>query len=167
MSIAQFVRLGELVPPPDFPVRANGDWKRFVSTNGFWPPEDYRMMVREYGSGLFAGWLYLIEPFDPSHSFTDLVAAEARTLRGNGQRAPMWPDPGGFLPWAKTTTGDHVGWRTGGKPEAWKTVIWDRSGTVTEYDMNTVGFVLAVVERKLGPVSVPAGASSTPFQPAQ
>ncbi|MGH9226906.1 MAG: hypothetical protein ACRD2W_24685 [Acidimicrobiales bacterium] len=163
MSIAAFVRLTELVQPPDFPVRANGDWKRFVSTNGFWPPEDYRMLVREYGSGLFADWLYLIEPFDPSISFTELVAAECRTLRNSSQRGPLWPEPGGFLPWAKTVTADHIGWRTDGRPENWTTVFWGHGGqAVSEYPVSTVGFVLAVVERSLGPVAV-NGSSANPW----
>ena len=166
MSIAAFFRLTEVLPPPDYPVRNNGDWKRFVSTNGFWPPEDYRMLVREYGSGLFAGWLYLIEPFDPSKSFHQLIEAELRQLRTSSHRGPMWPEAGGFLPWAKTTTGDHVGWRTEGKPENWTTVFWGQGGqAVTEFAVSTVGFVLALVERSLGPVSANGGAP-TPWPTA-
>jgi len=159
MSIASFFRLTELVSPPDYPVRANGDWKRFVSTNGFWPPEDYRMLVREYGSGVYAGWLYLIEPFDPSRSFTELVQADCRELRARGHNASQWPEPDGLMPWGKTTTGDHVGWRTNGKPEAWTTVFWGRGGSYAEFDLSTVAFVLGLVERSLGPVN----GSSSPW----
>jgi hypothetical protein len=34
-GVAPLIRLGELISPPDSPVRAYGDWKRFVSANGF------------------------------------------------------------------------------------------------------------------------------------
>ena len=148
-SIGSLYRLVDLIPPPDSPLGADGDWKRFVSSNGFWPPEDYRMMIREYGAGTFAGWLTLIEPFSHSKTFTELVETELRALRGRGQGWPTWPSPGGFLPWAKTTGGDHVGWRTEGRPEAWTVVYWGAS-IATELQVGTVGFLIGLAERSLG-----------------
>ncbi|MGH9278271.1 MAG: hypothetical protein ACRD12_09205, partial [Acidimicrobiales bacterium] len=88
------IRLEGLVPPPDYPVGGDGDWKRFWSVNGFKPPEDYTMLVREYGVGTFAGWLRMIQPFDHSRPFVELAQASARKLAPSpGQ--PVWPDPGG------------------------------------------------------------------------
>ncbi|MEW6152408.1 MAG: SMI1/KNR4 family protein [Actinomycetota bacterium] len=151
MSVAAFVRLTDLVQPPDYPVRANGDWKRFTSVNGFPPPEDYRMLVREYGSGTFGGVISLIEPFDPSKSFMDLIEPRCRALR-NGSGRSVWPEPGGFLPWGVVAGGGLVGWRTDGRPNDWPTVYWsDRGHGPVELPMGAVGFVVGVLERTLDP----------------
>ena len=146
-SVASLYRLVDLIPPPDSPVRNDGDWKRFASSNGFWPPEDYRMLIREYGTGTFANWLTLIEPFNHNWSFLQYVDKECRSLRGRG---PIWPEEGGFLPWATTSSGDHVGWRTLGGREAWTTLFWGKGGDVHDFQVSAVGFLIGLVERNLG-----------------
>src|SRR5919202_43013 len=123
-GVGSLIRLEALVPPPERPVGGDGDWKRFWSVNGFKPPEDYTMLIREYGVGTFAGWLRMIEPFDHTISFVDLAVAACR--RHNGAAAqPIWPEPGGFLSWARTAGGDLVGWRTVGRPNDWTVTYWD------------------------------------------
>lgn len=153
------VRLGELVPPPDSPVRAWGDWKRFVSVNGFVPPDDYRMLIREYGVGAFAGWAMLIEPFNPSFTFMDMVHDECRALPAAASGLACWPQPGGFLPWAVTTAGDFIGWRTEGRPISWTTLLLDRQGQLSEYAVGAVGFLLGLAERRLGDARFDDGAN--------
>src|SRR5262245_26500584 len=69
-------QLANRIPPPDRPVRADGDWEVFASRNGFEPPSDYRALIGRYGAGAFGGWLRLIEPFDPATSF--VIASEWR-----------------------------------------------------------------------------------------
>ncbi|MFP5317938.1 MAG: hypothetical protein ACLGI2_06530 [Acidimicrobiia bacterium] len=170
-SIGALYRLIDLIPPPDSAVGAHGDWKRFVSANGFWPPEDYRMMIREYGAGTFAGWLTLIEPFNHTKTFVELVEVECRSLRGRAQGWPTWPAPGGFLPWARTSNGDHVGWLTEGRPEAWITV-YAGAELVAELKVGAVGFLLGLAERNLGdptfdggnPLSAPGGLRFEPLR---
>lgn len=150
------MRLAELMPAPDSPVRAYGDWKRFVSENGFRPPDDYRMLIREYGAGTFGDWLHLIEPFNPEWTFMQKVQVECEKLRRSQQMAtpsgpgwPIWPESGGLLPWAVTLTGEHVSWRTVGPPDSWTTVLWGKEGWA-EYALGTVGFLLGLAERNLG-----------------
>lgn len=156
-SIGSLFKLIDLIPPPDSPMGGNGDWKRFVSANGFWPPEDYRMMIREYGVGTFADWLQLIEPFPQATPFLEVVGNECRVLRDARSKKPgaypdwpIWPDPGGMLPWAKTATGDHIGWRTAGKPDAWTTLFWGSDGYSKEFGVTTVDFLVGLVQRSLG-----------------
>lgn len=155
-QIGSFIRLTELIPPPDSPVRAYGDWKRFASVNGFPPPDDYRMLIREYGAGTFGDWLHLIESFNHSWTFMDRVEAVCDQLRrvrpagAEGVALPIWPEPGGFLPWATTATGDVVGWRTEGRPASWTTVVLGRGDALGAYPVGAVDFVLGLVERSLG-----------------
>lgn len=145
-GVGSLIRLEGLVLPPDYPVGGDGDWKRFWSVNGFKPPEDYTMLIREYGVGTFAGWLRLIQPFDHTRPFVDLAAAVARRLPVNGAAPPVWPDPGGFLPWAEVVGGDCVGWRTNGRPNDWTTTYWDHTGTTTDFETDAIGFLVAVAE---------------------
>lgn len=166
-SIGSFVRLVDLVPPPDFPTRSNGDWKRFASVNGFPPPEDYRMLIREYGAGTFVGWIHLIEPFNHSWSFIEKAQAECEVILRNRQRSPqaypdwsIWPDPGGMLPWAVTASGDHIGWRTVGRPDDWTTLFWSAGGRSSAHDFGMIEFILAVVENTLAE-AVPADRGRT------
>ena len=35
----------------------------------------------------------------------------------------IWPEPGGFLPFASTTYGDEIGWLTIGEPEGWPLLV--------------------------------------------
>lgn len=166
-GVASLVRLGQLVPPPEWPVGGDGDWKRFWSVNGFRPPEDYTMLIREYGVGTFAGWLRLIEPFDHTQSFLTLAEAACRRLAG-GAGHPLWPQPGGFLPWAVTAGGDQVGWRTVGRPDDWTVMYWDRAGNVTDFETDATGFLVAVAE---GLVIVDGGnpfrGGGAPFSPLE
>ena len=179
-SIAAFVRLTELVAPPDWPTRANGDWKRFASVNGFPPPEDYRMMIREYGAGSFADWLDVIEPFNPAWTFIDKVSKECRRLQEERLRSsanqpnwPLWPDPGGFLPWATTASGDHVGWRTVGNREMWTVQFWAAGGAGScSFGVGTIDFILGLIDGNLGEPAFdqardnPFRAKGAPFLPA-
>jgi hypothetical protein len=112
------------------------------------------MLVREYGAGTFAGWLQLIEPFNPSWTFVERADEQCRMLRAQQSKAPhlypkwpLWPSPGGFLPWGTTVDGDSVGWRTEGRPEAWTVLFWAHGGTGSgEYDTGAVDFLVELVE---------------------
>lgn len=165
--LGDLVRLTQLVPPPDSPVRAFGDWKRFVSVNGFQPPDDYRMFVREYGAGTFADWARLIEPFDPSETFKEKLEKECRSMPPSSNGLGRWPQAGGFLPWAVTSDGSFVGWRTEGRPISWPTVLLSPSGQTSEYPVGAVGFLLTVAERGIAQNgSAPVTLSNPAFSPA-
>src|SRR5258708_11837030 len=38
---------------------------------------------------------------------------------------PLFPEPGGQLPWASTGDGDQLCWLTGGEPDNWPAVEWN------------------------------------------
>lgn len=151
-------RLVDQVPPPGFPVRADGDWDEFARQKLFVPPSDYRALVRRYGAGCFGDWLRLIEPFHPSLPFIAAAGLECRQLRGTQRQFPqfypswpIWPDAGGLLPWATTATGDHIGWRTAGDPDDWTILVWTRDGDDScEHHVGALQFLLGLVERTLG-----------------
>jgi hypothetical protein len=174
-------RLVSQVPPPQSPVRNDGDWAAFAKQNSFLPPTDYRALVRRYGAGIFGDWLLLIEPFHPTFPFIAAAARECQDLRGVQRQFadfypawPIWPDAGGLLPWARTGTGDHIGWRTAGDAEDWTVLLWTRDGDDSrEFRLGTVPFLLGLVERSVGDPAFdyddadPTAADSRPrFRPA-
>jgi hypothetical protein len=39
---------------------------------------------------------------------------------------PVWPEPGGFLPFADSIDGDQLGWLTEGEPDSWPLIVHQR-----------------------------------------
>jgi hypothetical protein len=48
---------------------------------------------------------------------------------------PLYPEPGGLLPWAKTGDGTDLCWLTEGQPDSWPTAAWNIPGGGHRYDM--------------------------------
>jgi hypothetical protein len=129
-------RLGELtrlVPPPATPFRAPVDWAKFESENAFLPPADYRTLLNLYGAGTLEaplGRLSLLQPLHPNRSFLEGNRWMRDSLRGLQRRFPtleppwpVYPEPGGFLPFAADDTSWAFGWLTGGAQDDWTTAI--------------------------------------------
>ena len=135
--------LARLVPPPDSPFRAPADWATFESENGFRPPADYRALLDAYGAGTFdapLGGLTIAQPVHPQRTFLEGNRWARDNLRGLQRRFPtleppwpVYPEPGGFLPFASDDTSWTVGWLTHGSADAWTVAIdGGRDGWWTE-----------------------------------
>lgn len=135
--------LVELVPPPAEPIPVTGDWRSFASANGFEPPSEWMALLGRYGYCSIGGdAIQLRDPFPPEGSFVACSELERRELRGWISiydwypRWPIWPDDGGFLPWADIRDGSgEIGWLTGSSPDSWRVAVLERSGhgRVTEF----------------------------------
>jgi hypothetical protein len=160
---AAIAALVGLMKPPRRPTRPHTiDWDEFSRRNGFDAPLDYRLLMTRYGSGgygtgqLAGGWLYTLDPFEPTATVTQQSAWDRRNMRGLQRRFPdqfpgwaMWPEPGGLLPWADTADGDVVGWRTVGTPDEWGTGFFGR-GRVREPGFGAVEFIFRLLGGTLG-----------------
>ncbi len=162
-------RLAQRVSPPATPVRAAGDWSAFAVRNGFEAPGDYRAVINRYGAGSFGEAIRLLEPFHPTETLVAASDWDRQNLEGLRRRFPhqypnwpMWPEEGGFLPWASAADGDLVGWRTQGPPGEWTTVYWGEVD-VREYDMGAGAFLLAVAAGSLSDDALPEAQEMTPF----
>src|SRR5262245_20096564 len=112
-------RLVTMVPPPKEPYEA-GDAEGFArveSDLGLKLPGDYKNFIHTYGTGQWQEFWYVLNPFS-ANEYGNLVtqsqnrrptkwsALDAeRTIRdGQGHRYPhpIYPEPGGILPWAIT-----------------------------------------------------------------
>ena len=157
MSIAE---LKKLVPPPSesFEVGTLAQWRKFENQLGVKLPRDYREFVFAYGSGLFAIFYRVYNPFAASE-YIALLPSSKRIcdLDRESQRAyperfpyPYYPEPGGLLPWGNDENGNDYFWLTQGPPTKWIVVQDENRGKgicVQRYTMT--GFLVAILQRKV------------------
>lgn len=141
MTVPESVdRLMALVPPPARPVAASteGDFATVEHRLGTMLPSDYRRLILAYGDGVWQGFWYLLNPFSRNKnlnlldqvSLTDpdfgslWAEREIRRASSESYPFPIWPEPGGILPWAVTDNGGRLFWLTSGPPSRWSTVYY-------------------------------------------
>jgi hypothetical protein len=158
MSIAE---LKKLVPPPakPFEVGTLAQWRKLEERLGVKLPRDYREFVFAYGSGLFAGLYRVYNPFAASPylallpSVERVCGIEREGKSHSGEKyfpSPIYPEPGGLLPWGNDENGNDYYWRTEGPPTRWIVVQNNNRGEglrVQPYSMT--GFLVGILRRKI------------------
>ena len=139
--------LMRLVLPPAEPVHGDGEW-RWVWSSLCRLPHDYQDLVRVYGLGSFDD-VVLWTPFT-THSWANLVV-QARDLVGDYGPVrdddpsafpyPLYPEPGGLLPWASTGGGDWLCWLIDDGPDDWPVVEWNIREGAHRHDVGAVEFL--------------------------
>jgi hypothetical protein len=76
--------LVRLVPRPDSPIDATGDWERVETDLGLELPPDFKMLVHRYGRGQFRSFITPLNPFGPPA----VLIAQARRLQGGRSALP-------------------------------------------------------------------------------
>ncbi|MET9232509.1 SMI1/KNR4 family protein [Lentzea sp. NPDC003310] len=120
-----------LVAPPARPVLGERSWEWVQAELGTRLPADYVEFMETYGGGTFARCLNLWTPLDPQ-GLTHLAreatadALDMAAFLDEGPSLPMWPEPGGFLPFGENVEGDKLGWLTTGDPDRWPLVFLAR-----------------------------------------
>ncbi|MEU3090371.1 hypothetical protein ACWCQ0_39145 [Streptomyces massasporeus] len=125
MSIEQLARDAGLTAPRCYRV----DWDRAEAAVGTRLPTDYKEYVYWFGPGDFDDYLIVCVP-GVENSNTELAARLAHEQHGvrvlvqlapkATPRVPLFPVPGGWLPWGFTTGGDGLYWVTSGDdPDCW------------------------------------------------
>jgi hypothetical protein len=93
---------------------------------------DNKQYINTYGSGCVGAFIWPLNPFSKNKylNLNDQVKAQLDALKslkmtwGDVQVPyPLYPKPGGLLPWGLTDNGDVLYWRTVGLPDNWSTVI--------------------------------------------
>jgi len=145
----------ELVPPPNDPIDATGNWRRVEAELGVALPADYIQLVEQYGKGKFVDFFGMLDPFGPSewedhYSAPSLVASSWLLMETQGPIRdeypewypyPLFPERDGLVQWAVTDNGGYLCWLTRGHPHDWPIVVWDSRGRYEEYDTGTVEFL--------------------------
>lgn len=126
MTITQLASDAGLTGPRGYTV----DWDRAEAAVGTPLPADYKEYVHWFGPGGFDEYLVVCVP-GVENSNTELAALLAREHSHTELRArlgrrptappfPLFPEPGGWLPWGFTTGGDVLYWVTSSAgPDDW------------------------------------------------
>jgi hypothetical protein len=167
-----------LAPPPPPPERYGlpVDWERFAMENGFLPPSDFRAVLEAYGAGGFEsglGGLYIEQPLHRDRSFLEGNRWIRDALRGFQVKAPamfppwpIYPDEGGFLPFASDETSWTVGWLTRGEPDAWTAAIdGGRDGWWAEISIGALELIRRWATGDLGISEVEPRPGAATFHP--
>lgn len=122
--------LSRLVPPPEVPYLGGGTWEELFEGLGTRLPAEYVALMNRYGSGCWSQWLQFMTPLRTSgRGFAHHVSQSLdgyRSLRAEFPQyhpLPVWPEPGGFLPFASSIDGDEIGWLTEGNPDEWPLIV--------------------------------------------
>lgn len=123
-----------LSPPPERPYLGAGAWEGLFAELGTQLPKEYVQLMEVYGAGDWGEWLRFLTPLRTGErrfvTHVEETLDAYRMLKDNypeGYPLPVWPEPGGFLPFANSYDADHLGWLTEGPdPDAWSLIVWPR-----------------------------------------
>jgi hypothetical protein len=115
------------------------DWNSIEKSLGLTLPDDYKIHVSMFPEGRFQSGIRVIRPGDHEHASSEYLGYYAyrlediRTMRDSGQGHvpyPIFPEPGGLLPWGEGPRGELFFWLTGdADPNNW-TVVGSDSGNI-------------------------------------
>ncbi len=148
----------QIMPPPSSPVEASGtSWRTIEAGLGTALPEDYKSFIEVYGSGRIAGFVWILNPFSKRENINLLnqiprqLSALRELAEGFGETCPypLFPAPGGLLPFGITDNGDVLHWLTSGAPSSWNVVVNESRGAQYEsYHFDMATFLLRVLTRE-------------------
>ena len=157
MSTAELKKLIASPKKPSEPGSAK-KWAEVEEELGTKLPADYHEFVDAYGSGLFANFYRVNNPFS-ADEFLALIPASnswAETLREekeNDEDAvpyPIFPETGGLLHWANDDNGNTYYWKTAGAPDKWTVVQRSERGDgFKEHKCSMSAFLVGVLTKKI------------------
>ena len=165
--------LKDILLPPLEPqdVDSINDWESIERKLGTQLPDDYKSFIDLYGLGTIDRFLVVFNPFS-SNKFVNLLDRGRRILQAfdiskkefpKYYSHPLFPSPGGLLPFAGTDNGDVLYWRTTGTPENWTVTVFDpRSPDYFDFNGPMTDFLIALLTRSVECKVFPRGFPSGP-----
>ncbi len=144
--------LATILPPPSVPIAAAGDWSDVAKALGTPLPDDYMAFIARYGTGRISGFLWVLNPFEENVHLSFLaqyprIVAADREIREEFTEElpePLYPEPGGLLPWGLTDNGDRLYWQTTGHADSWTIVARESRGPESaSYPLSMTGLLFA------------------------
>jgi hypothetical protein len=157
--------LKKIVPPPTRPSEVGSfqQWQAVEHELGLVLPTDYREFVVTYGSGLFAQFYRVYNPFAAS-KYTALatsvqrVCAAAREIKCEWPDQvpyPIYPEQPGLVPWGNDENGNDYYWLTEGASDTWRVLSDEVRGEgFRDYGCTMTEFLARVL---LGEIEALAG----------
>ncbi|MFI8765450.1 SMI1/KNR4 family protein [Streptomyces sp. NPDC053792] len=126
--------LTALIPPPAVPHLGAQSWEWLYERLGTRLPSEYVRLMETYGAGTWCQWLSMSLPRGTRHyDLAPWAESHGEGYRGLRSSYPeynplaVWPEPGGFLPFAGSIDGDQLCWLTeGDTPDDWPLIVIPR-----------------------------------------
>ena len=154
----------KLVPPPVKPVEVGGkkNWARVEKQLGAKLPSDYKAFIDRYGSGEFAGFYVVYNPFSRTVNLLEKFESHGKNYAESHDSDPencplaVFPEVPGILPWGHDTNGHTYFWfvKDKKKPDEW-TVVWDEGDDqgFEEHDFTFGEYLLGVLQGEIDPLA--------------
>ena len=144
--------LRAILPPPKRPFGATGNWELVEKALGLNLPADYKAFHTVYGGGT-VGCIDIPSPFGVGTEIRRWWEGWAAYYRDVAEYeevpCPVFPEPGGLLPFGTLGDVDSLNWLTVGEPDRWVFVYHDREeGFFDITGLSAVEFVLEVVTQR-------------------
>jgi len=125
-------RLSQLLAIPRGGSEQSGPrWRAVEESLRLRLPQSYKAIIDEFGASTWAGFLHILSPFDEAlslHQVGERILEADRESRASFPAhypLPLYPEPGGLLPWATTDNGDTLYFITKGEPDDWPILLKD------------------------------------------
>jgi hypothetical protein len=136
------------------------DWSDVTQRLGTELPTDYKELITTLGVGCINEFVYILSPFSSFQNLEHAVyrsrtmhARFVETLGVDDITYPIFPKPGGLLPWGSSWDDDTFHWITnGGDPDSWPVFVEGRYGERGEYPLTMTEFL---VESLRGEIALP------------
>lgn len=131
-------------------------WADVEKSIGLTLPDDYKELVESFSSGYFQDFVQIIRPGDMGASKGEFLGYYAHRLEDMRQwrnneptrfPLPIFPEPGGLLPWGRSIRSDLFFWLTEGEnPANWPIVATDSEFTNwASFNRSVCDFLIDVV----------------------
>lgn len=160
-------QLRDLLPPPDRPYFADGSWEAVEQAIGSRLPSDYKEFVSTYGAGWIKG-LVIQSPFvwvahgrEVRQAWEDWASMYQDFAEYGGVEItyPVFPQPGGLLPFGSLADVNVLNWLMIGEPDAWPFVYYGRdTGFCQITGLSATEFVLEAVTQR-SPILIRTGSA--------
>jgi len=152
MTIQNLIKV---VPPPAQPSEAfGGPWEPVEAEIGATLPQDYKDLVRLYGSGQFIEYITIDVPRcrNPHVRLETQVRVVSSILSKNEEFIyALWPNKGGLIALGATDLWDYLFWIPTGPAETWKIVVWERDEGFEVFDCDLTDFLAGLAAGKIAP----------------
>jgi hypothetical protein len=104
-------------------------WSDVEKALGLQLPGSYKKLIDLFGASRWREFLQILSPFDDAVNLIKhgefILSADrvSRSAHKHHYPLPLYPEPGGLLPWATTDNGDALYFVTAGPPDDWPTLI--------------------------------------------
>jgi hypothetical protein len=158
----------EVMPPPKRPVETGSaeQWTNVEESLGTALSTDYREYNNTFGTGCIGAFLWPYNPFSSNENLNLLTRGklilEAMSVikeRFGDTEVPypLFPEPGGLLPWGSTDNGDSLFWLTTGNPDEWPVVVNESRGpSFEEFEESMTGFLARLINEEISSEIIPS-----------